>query len=215
MEAYKKKSEEPTTHEYGAIATISGDSATAAGDHHGEQQPPDEEDVVRPLLHQPPERPQPARFGEIRPRVSGRASERSLELEADDCTTRGSSRRAKTTDSSLSQQGFASVANEIVNVTKNLIGGGVLSLSGGIALYANDPRAVVSASVWIVLMGGLLGYSALLIAKVCSFTKATTYREAWSRSIGEQGALDAPNATDFGIFVVPKDKDRGYTRPVG
>jgi hypothetical protein len=35
-------------------------------------------------------------------------------------------------------EGGASVSNEVASVTKNLVGAGVLSLSGGIALYSND-----------------------------------------------------------------------------
>jgi len=115
----------------------------------------------------------------IRPRLTALSnnSEGSLELEPD--------RPAQVEIS----QGHASIANEIVNVTKNLVGGGVLSLSGGIAIYANAPSAAVSAAFWILAMGALLGYFALLIAKVCSFTKATTYRECWHRSMGEHGGL--------------------------
>lgn len=86
-------------------------------------------------------------------------------------------------------QGHATIMNEIANVAKNLIGGGVLSLSGGIAFYADDPHAALSAVVWIILMGILLGYFALLIAKVCCVTKAATYRECWQRTMGEHGAL--------------------------
>lgn len=86
-------------------------------------------------------------------------------------------------------EGHATILNEIANVAKNLIGGGVLSLSGGIAIYADDPRAAVSATIWILSMGIFLGYFAVLIAKVCSYTHAATYRECWQRTMGEHGGL--------------------------
>lgn len=53
----------------------------------------------------------------------------------------------------------ASVTDEIANMTKNIIGGGVLSLSGGMALFASDPvGATVSAAAWIVILGAVFGY---------------------------------------------------------
>lgn len=58
--------------------------------------------------------------------------------------------------------GKSSVASEIANMSKNTIGGGVMSLSGGIALYANDPAAVISATAWILGLGVLFGYFCLL-----------------------------------------------------
>jgi amino acid permease len=110
-------------------------------------------------------------------------SERSFELE--------SVRNDDNDDDAdeLILQGEATIPSEIANIAKNLVGGGVLSLSGGIAIYANSPSAVISAAFWIILMGVLLGYFALLIAKVCAWTNTTTYRAAWRASMGEKGGL--------------------------
>lgn len=55
--------------------------------------------------------------------------------------------------------GDASIPNEIINMVKNLIGAGVLSLSGGMADFSNSPLgACITASVWIVLLGIIFGY---------------------------------------------------------
>lgn len=57
----------------------------------------------------------------------------------------------------------ATIPSEIANMTKNLIGGGVLSLSGGMALYANYPAAAVpAAAVMVSLLGAVFGYFCLL-----------------------------------------------------
>ena len=58
--------------------------------------------------------------------------------------------------------GTATVFSEVANISKNLIGGGVLSLSGGMALYANDPRASLSAGFLVCLLGAVFGYFCLL-----------------------------------------------------
>ena len=86
-------------------------------------------------------------------------------------------------------QGRATVTSEIFNLAKNLIGCGVLSLSNGIAMYADSPNAVWSASLWIVLLGSIFGYFCLLIAKSCHMTKSATFRECWQETMGDQGAL--------------------------
>ena len=57
----------------------------------------------------------------------------------------------------------ATVASEVANMTKNLIGGGVLSLSGGMALFANNSRAASMAALyWVVGLGAVFGYFCLL-----------------------------------------------------
>jgi len=56
----------------------------------------------------------------------------------------------------------ASVPSEVVNMTKNLIGGGVLSLSGGVARFANSPLAAMATVEWIVILGAVFGYFCLL-----------------------------------------------------
>lgn len=90
---------------------------------------------------------------------------------------------------SLPASGIATVPSEVANISKNLIGGGVLSLSSGLAMYTNDPRAWPSALVWIFLLGAVFGYFCLLIGKSCEMSKSSTYRECWERTVGHRGGL--------------------------
>lgn len=80
--------------------------------------------------------------------------------------------------------GTSSILSEVANLSKNTIGGGVMSLSGGIALYSNDPHAVLSATLWILGLGFLFGYFCLLTGKSCDMSLSATYRECWERTVG-------------------------------
>jgi hypothetical protein len=88
--------------------------------------------------------------------------------------------------------GQATMASEIANMVKNLIGGGVLSLSGGIALCANTPFAVVPASICILVLGSVFGYYCWLIGKLCKYTFQVTYRELWQDTVGDTGSVALP-----------------------
>ena len=90
----------------------------------------------------------------------------------------------------LAQLGQASIASEVANITKNLLGAASLSFSEGIAIYSNSPTTgLYSAFGWIIVLGIVFGYFCVLIAKVCQRTGARTYRECWELTMGEQGAL--------------------------
>ena len=88
-----------------------------------------------------------------------------------------------------SEVGVASIASEVMSIAKNLLGAGVLSLSRGIAIFSNDPNAMISATIWIVVLGGMFGYFCLLIAKICHKTRSTTYRECWESTMGDRGGV--------------------------
>ena len=90
--------------------------------------------------------------------------------------------------------GSSSLLSEFINISKNLIGGGVLSLSGGIAMYSDSPMAIFSAAFWTTLMGIIFGYYCFLVARVCRITRAATYREMWAETVGEAGAIAVPMA---------------------
>jgi hypothetical protein len=109
-------------------------------------------------------------------RASARSLGASLRFEGVGCSVRDLS-------------GDATILSEVFNISKNLVGGGVLSLSGGMALYSNNPIGILSAAFWIVLLGAVFGYFCLLIAKVCKLTKAATYRECWEETVGDAGGL--------------------------
>eukprot|EP00547_Thalassionema_nitzschioides_P005536 CAMPEP_0194207276 /NCGR_PEP_ID=MMETSP0156-20130528/6058_1 /TAXON_ID=33649 /ORGANISM="Thalassionema nitzschioides, Strain L26-B" /LENGTH=457 /DNA_ID=CAMNT_0038933997 /DNA_START=213 /DNA_END=1583 /DNA_ORIENTATION=+ len=79
----------------------------------------------------------------------------------------------------------ASIPNEVFNLVKAIVGVGVLSLPAGVAAFGNAPSAVIPAIALIAIIGVLSGYGFALIGKVCAYTGATSYREAWSKTVGE------------------------------
>ena len=78
----------------------------------------------------------------------------------------------------------ASIPNEVFNLVKAIVGVGVLSLPAGIAAFADAPSAVLPAVTMIAIIGMLSGYGFALIGKVCAYTGAKSYREAWAESVG-------------------------------
>lgn len=79
----------------------------------------------------------------------------------------------------------ASIPNEVFNLVKAIVGVGVLSLPAGVAAFGSAPSAIIPATILIAVIGILSGYGFQLIGKVCAYTGATSYREAWSKSVGE------------------------------
>lgn len=79
----------------------------------------------------------------------------------------------------------ASIPNEVFNLVKAIVGVGVLSLPAGVAAFGSAPSAFIPAGILIAVIGMLSGFGFSLIGKVCAYTGAKSYREAWSRTVGE------------------------------
>jgi len=86
----------------------------------------------------------------------------------------------------VSGTGTATMANEIFNLVKSIVGAGVLSLPAGIAAFGNAPSAVLPAVALICIIGGFSAYGFSLIGRVCSYTGGQSYRGAWSESVGDE-----------------------------
>jgi len=80
--------------------------------------------------------------------------------------------------------GTATMSTEIFNLVKSIVGAGVLSLPAGIAAFGDAPSAVIPAVTLITVIGALSAYGFSLIGRVCAVTNASTYREAWDRTVG-------------------------------
>jgi amino acid permease len=101
----------------------------------------------------------------------------------------------------VSGTGTATIPNEIFNLVKAVVGVGVLSLPAGIAAFGNNPSALVPALSLIAFIGILSGYGFAVIGKVCAYTGATSYREAWSKSVGPSTSWIPAWSTTLKTFV--------------
>jgi amino acid permease len=110
-------------------------------------------------------------------------------------------RAAAPTKSAAVSGGTATIPNEIFNLVKAVVGVGVLSLPAGIAAFGNNPAALVPALSLIAIMGILSGYGFAVIGKVCAYTGATSYRDAWSKSVGPSTSWIPAWSTTLKTFV--------------
>eukprot|EP00928_Gymnodinium_smaydae_P030702 TRINITY_DN22756_c0_g1_i1.p1 TRINITY_DN22756_c0_g1~~TRINITY_DN22756_c0_g1_i1.p1 ORF type:complete len:561 (+),score=127.12 TRINITY_DN22756_c0_g1_i1:80-1762(+) len=77
----------------------------------------------------------------------------------------------------------SSVGQSTVNLVKNIVGAGMLSLPAGVAAYGGSPEALAPALVAALTLGVLSGYGFVLIADACSRTGETTYQGAWAKAV--------------------------------
>lgn len=78
----------------------------------------------------------------------------------------------------------ATIPNEVFNLVKAIVGVGVLSLPAGVAAFGSAPSAFIPAAILITVIGIMSGYGFSLIGRVCAYTGAKSYRDAWSRTVG-------------------------------
>jgi len=95
----------------------------------------------------------------------------------------------------------ASIPNEVFNLVKGIVGVGVLSLPAGVAAFGSAPSAFIPAGILIAVIGILSGYGFALIGKVCAYTGAKSYREAWSRTVGEGTSWIPAYSVTFKTFL--------------
>jgi len=88
----------------------------------------------------------------------------------------------------------------VFNLVKGIVGAGVLSLPAGIAAFGDSSSALIPAIALVAVIGILSAYGFALIGKVCAYTGATSYGEAWKESVGEASSWIPTWSTTFMTF---------------
>jgi amino acid permease len=115
---------------------------------------------------------------------------------------RGGASKKKTVVALKTTTEGASIPSHVFNLVKGIVGVGVLSLPAGIAAFGDAPGAVIPATCLIALIGILSGFGFFLIGKVCAYTGATSYRDAWAKSVGESSSwIPAVSCTTMTCFA--------------
>ena len=68
----------------------------------------------------------------------------------------------------------STVTASIINLSKNIVGSGILALAGGVAAFSASPMGVLPALAVLFFLGAASGYSFSLIARVGDETGAAT-----------------------------------------
>lgn len=95
---------------------------------------------------------------------------------------------ASESEGGVSGTGTASIPNEVFNLVKGIVGAGVLSLPSGIGAFGNAPSAILPATALIGAIGFFSAYGFSLIGRVCSYTGGVSYRDAWSKTVGDSSS---------------------------
>jgi amino acid permease len=85
-------------------------------------------------------------------------------------------------------EGAASIPNLTTSLVKSIVGSGVLALPAGVATLGDAPnfRVVAPAILLICFIGIMNAYFFSLIGRICDKTGATSYRQAWELTVGEE-----------------------------
>jgi hypothetical protein len=88
----------------------------------------------------------------------------------------------------VSKGGEATIAASTFNLAKSIIGAGVLALPSGVAFFSDAKMALLPAIAICTVMGLTAAYTFSLIGKACEQHGATSFQEAWSKSVSPKTA---------------------------
>ena len=95
----------------------------------------------------------------------------------------------------------ATVTSSIVNLSKNIVGSGVLALAAGVAAFSASPMALVPGLALLLFLGAASGYSFSLIARIGDEVGADTYRDSWAKIFGSRLSIIPALTIVFKTYV--------------
>lgn len=95
----------------------------------------------------------------------------------------------------------SSVTSSTLNLAKNIVGAGVLSLPSGIAACSASKGAALPACGLIAGLGLISAYCFALVGRACAVTGTTTYRGAWESTVDKKSGALITGITTFKTLV--------------
>lgn len=96
---------------------------------------------------------------------------------------RGAGRPSTAPRKAAEEVKLSSVRQSTVNLVKNIVGAGMLSLPAGVAAFSSSPKAVLPSLVLALLAAFFSAYGFVLIAEACAATGESTYTRVWARTV--------------------------------
>jgi sodium-coupled neutral amino acid transporter 11 len=82
-----------------------------------------------------------------------------------------------------------SVTAAIINLSKNIVGSGVLALAAGVAAFSSSKVALLPAFAILLPTGIVSAYTFSSIARVGAAVGGNSYRDTWAKVFGEKTAI--------------------------
>jgi amino acid permease len=76
------------------------------------------------------------------------------------------------------------VSQSTINLAKNIVGAGMLSMPAGVAAFSGSPYAVMPAVLLTLVFAMSSAYAFVLLGELCQSTGENTYQGAWARLFG-------------------------------
>ena len=86
------------------------------------------------------------------------------------------------------EDGDSSMLSSTSNLVKSIVGSGVFNLPFGIAAYSSSRLALLPALALLGAVTLLSAYCFVVVARVVEATGASSWAEAWSRTVGERSS---------------------------
>jgi amino acid permease len=92
------------------------------------------------------------------------------------------------TSTDLDETKGGTIPQLTTSLVKSIVGSGILALPAGVSTLGNSPDVVLPVLFIIALIGAINAFFFSLIGRVCSWTGATSYRDAWERTVGPESS---------------------------
>lgn len=85
-------------------------------------------------------------------------------------------------------EGTSTILTSVFNLSKTILGAGILSLPAAVAAFSDSPHSLFISGLVVLLMGSISAYTFSSIGKTCDLHRVKTFKDAWAASVDESSA---------------------------